>query len=153
VVVSGAWGYFDHHGDEVQWGGIEKGLTPILPTVDRVIFTLVGDLKDRGLLESTLVLMMGEFGRSPVMTKTRGREHWTNVMSMLVAGGSGPCGQVIGSTDDKGYAVKEGRVTPADLAATTFRHLGIDLDAQWINPQGRPIPIVTEGGRPLSELA
>jgi hypothetical protein len=152
VVVSGAWGYFDHHGDEVRWGGIEKGLTPLLPTVDRVMFTLVNDLADRGLLDSTLVLMMGEFGRSPVMTRTAGREHWTNVMSMLVAGGGLPSGQVIGATDEKGYGVKEGRVTPADLAATTYRHLGIDLETHWVNPQGRPIAIVTEGGRPIPGL-
>ena len=153
VVVSGAWGYFDHHGDEVKWGGIEKGLTPLLPTVDRALYALVRDLTDRGLLDSTLVLMLGEFGRSPVMTKTAGREHWTNVMSMVVAGGGLPCGQVIGSTDDKGYAVKDGRVTPADLAATTFKHLGIDLESQWVNRQGRPIPIVTEGGRPIPGLS
>jgi hypothetical protein len=152
VLVSGAWGYFDHHGDEVRWGGIEKGLTPILPTVDRVIYALVNDLQDRGLLDSTLVLMMGEFGRSPVLTRTAGREHWTSVMSMLVAGGGLPCGQVIGATDDKGYGIKSGRVAPADLAATTFKHLGIDLGAHWVNPQGRPNPIVTEGGRPIPEL-
>jgi hypothetical protein len=152
VLVSGAWGYFDHHGDEVRWGGIQKGLTPILPSVDQVIHALVRDLDDRGLLDSTLVLMMGEFGRSPVMTKTAGRGHWTPLMSMLVAGGGLPCGQVIGSSDDKGYAIKEGRVAPADLAATTFTHLGIDLAAHWVNPQGRPIPIVTEGGRPIPQL-
>jgi uncharacterized protein (DUF1501 family) len=115
--------------------------------------TLVHDLADRGLLDSTLVLMLGEFGRSPVMTKTAGREHWTNVMSMLVAGGGLPCGQVIGSTDEKGYGIKDGRVTPADLAATTFRHLGIDLGAHWFNQQGRPIPIVTEGGQPIPGLS
>jgi hypothetical protein len=153
VLVSGAWGYFDHHGDEVRWGGIEKGLTPLLPSVDRVVHALVNDLADRGLLDSTLVLMMGEFGRSPVMTKTHGREHWTSVMSMLVAGGGLASGQVIGSTDDKGYGVKEGRVTPADLAATTYRHLGIDLETQWVNRQGRPIPIVTDGGRPIPGLS
>lgn len=153
VVVSGAWGYFDHHGDEVKWGGIEKGLTPLLPTVDRALYALVRDLSDRGLLDSTLVLMLGEFGRSPVMTKTAGREHWTNVMSMVVAGGGFAHGQVIGSTDDKGYAIKDGRVTPADLAATTFKHLGIDLESQWVNRQGRPIPIVTEGGRPIPGLS
>ena len=96
--------------------------------------------------------MMGEFGRSPVMTKTAGRGHWTNVMSMLVAGGGLPCGQVIGATDHKGYGVKEGRVAPADLAATTFKHLGIDLGAHWVNRQGRPIAIVTEGGRPIPQL-
>ena len=153
VVVSGAWGYFDHHGDEVKWGGIAKGLTPILPTVDRVMYTLIGDLANRGLLDSTLVLMMGEFGRSPMINKTAGRDHWTNVMSMLVAGGGLPTGQVIGSTDERGYAIKDGRVTPSDLAATTFRHLGINLESQWTNRQGRPIGIVTEGGRPIPGLS
>jgi hypothetical protein len=153
VLVSGAWGYFDHHGDEVQWGGIEKGLTPLLPTVDRALYTLVTDLEQRGLLDSTLVLMMGEFGRSPVMTQTAGRGHWTPVMSMVTAGGGLPCGQVIGATDDKGYGIKHGRVTPQDLAATTFRHLGIDLTAQWTNPQGRPIPIIQEGGQPIPGLS
>jgi hypothetical protein len=151
VLVSGAWGYFDHHGDEVRWGGIAKGLTPILPTVDRVVHTLVTDLESRGLLDSTLVLMMGEFGRSPMINKNAGRDHWTNVMSMLVAGGGLPSGQVIGSSDDKGYAIKEGRVTPGDLAATTFRHLGIDLESQWTNSQGRPINILNEG-RPIPGL-
>jgi hypothetical protein len=153
TVVSGAWGYFDHHGDEVQWGGIVKGLTPILPTVDRVMHALITDLEDRGLLDSTLVLMMGEFGRSPVMTQTAGRGHWTPVMSMLVAGGGLPCGQVIGSTDDKGYAPTHDRVMPQDIAATTFRHLGIDLNAAWTNSQGRPIPIVQEGGQPIPGLS
>jgi len=152
VLVSGAWGYFDHHGDEVQWGGIEKGLTPLLPSVDRVMYALINDLEQRGLLDSTLVLMMGEFGRSPVMTQTAGRGHWTPVMSMLVAGGGLPCGQAIGSTDDKGYGIRSGRITPSDLAATTFRHLGIDPNARWTNPQGRPIPIINEGGRPIPEL-
>jgi Protein of unknown function (DUF1501) len=153
VLVSGAWGYFDHHGDEVRWGGIEKGLTPLLPRVDGVIYSLVNDLESRGLLDSTLVLMMGEFGRGPVMTKTAGRDHWTNCMSMLVAGGGLRHGQVIGSTDSRGYAIQDRPVSPSDLAATVFQYLGIDVAAQWLNPQGRPIPIVTEGGSPLREFA
>lgn len=152
VLVSGAWGYFDHHGDEVRWGGIEKGLTPLLPSVDRVIHTLVSDLDARGLLDSTLVMMLGEFGRGPVMTKTAGRDHWTNCMSMLLAGGGLKHGQVIGSTDARGYSIKDRPVRPQDLAATVFQHFGIDLTAHWINPQGRPVPIVTEGGRPIAEL-
>ncbi len=153
VLVSGAWGYFDHHGDEVRWGGIEKGLKPLLPRVDGVICSLVTDLESRGLLDSTLVLMMGEFGRGPVMTKTAGRDHWTNCMSMLVAGGGLRHGQVIGSTDSRGYAIKDRAVSPSDLAATVFYYLGIDPAAHWLNPQGRPIPIVTEGGSPIREFA
>lgn len=153
VLVSGRWGYFDHHGDNVPpWGGIEKGLKPILPTVDKVLYALINDLQQRGLLDSTLVLMLGEFGRSPVMTADAGRNHWTNVMSMIAAGGGLKHGQAIGSTDARGYGVKDGLVRPQDLAATVFRHLDIDLNSHWINPQGRPTPIIVEGGRPIPEL-
>jgi len=152
VLVSGAWGYFDHHGDDVKWGGIVKGLQPLLPRVDRVVHALVNDLQARGLLDTTLVLMMGEFGRGPVLNKNAGRDHWTNCMSMLVAGGGLRHGQVIGGTDAKGYDIKERPVSPADLAATVYRTLGIDPATHWKDPQGRPMPIVTEGGRPIAEL-
>ncbi|MBI3821154.1 MAG: DUF1501 domain-containing protein [Planctomycetes bacterium] len=151
VLVSGRWGYFDHHGDNVPpWGGIQRGLTPILPTIDQALSALIHDLDGRGLLDSTLVLMMGEFGRSPVMTADAGRNHWTNVMSMLVAGGGLRHGQAIGSTDSRGGEIRTRRVGPSDLAATVFRHLDIPLESQWTNPQGRPINIVTEGGQPIS---
>jgi len=153
VLVSGAWGYFDHHGDQVRWGGIVKGLTPLLPRVDRTMHTLVNDLEQRGLLDDTLVMMMGEFGRSPVINKDAGRDHWTNVMSMVMAGGGLNHGQVIGATDSRGGSPSKSVVRPQDLAATTFKHLGIDLDSHWINPRGRPIPIITEGGHPIPELS
>lgn len=152
VLISGAWGYFDHHGDSVKWGGIEKGLTPLLPHVDRAMHGLVTDLDQRGMLDDTLVLMLGEFGRAPVLNKDAGRDHWTNVMSMVMAGGGLRHGQAIGSTDSRGYDAKDGLVRPQDLAATVFRYLGIDLGAQWVSPQGRPTPIVVEGGRPIPEL-
>ena len=153
VLVSARWGYFDNHGDNVPpWGGIEKGLGPILPTVDRTIAKLVTDLEERGRLDSTLVMVMGEFGRGPIMTKDAGRDHWLNCMSMLLAGGGLNHGQVIGSTDSRGYDIKDRPVRPQDLAATVFKYAGIDLASHWVNPQGRPIPIVTEGGQPISEL-
>ncbi|MEE2686080.1 MAG: DUF1501 domain-containing protein [Planctomycetota bacterium] len=152
VLVSGAWGYFDHHGDDVRWMGIEKGLKPLTPRIDRVMFALVNDLEQRGLLDSTLVLMMGEFGRTPTINEQNGRHHWTPIMSMVMAGGGLPCGQVIGSSDTRGAEIRSGRVRPQDLAATTFKHLGIDLDSHWLNNSGRPVPIVTEGGRPIPEL-
>jgi hypothetical protein len=87
------------------------------------------------------------------MTRDGGREHWTPVMSMLAAGGAGPHGRAVGGTDSRGGAIKSGRVTPSDLAATVFRHLGVPLDAHWVNPQGRPVPVVTEGGRPIPDRA
>jgi hypothetical protein len=153
VLVSGAWGYFDHHGDDVPpWGGIEKGLKPLLPQVDRALFGLVTDLEQRGLLDDTLVVMMGEFGRAPMLNKGAGRDHWTNVMSLVMAGGGLQHGQAIGATDSKGGGILHGAVRPQDLAATVFRHLEIDLRSEWVNPQGRPMPIVVEGGRPVPEL-
>ena len=152
VLVSGAWGYFDHHGDDVRWKGIERGLKPLLPRVDRALFALVNDLEQRGLLESTLVLMMGEFGRTPKINEQAGRHHWTPIMSMVMAGGGLPTGQVVGSSDRNGSEIRTGAVRPQDLAATTFKHLGIDLNTHWMNPAGRPIPIVAEGGRPIPEL-
>ncbi len=152
TVVSGAWGYFDHHGDTVRWGGIEKGLKPLLPRVDIVLHSLINDLQDRGLLDSTLILMMGEFGRGPVMTKDAGRDHWLNCMSMILAGGGLKHGQVIGSTDARGYDIRTRPVRPQDLGATVFKFLDIDLGTHWIDPQGRPTPIVSEGGQPIHEL-
>lgn len=155
VLVSGAWGYFDHHGDNApgnKWGGIEKGLKPLLPRVDQVLHALVTDLEQRGLLDSTLILMMGEFGRGPVINKLAGRDHWTRVMSMVMAGGGLRHGQVIGSTDRHGYDIANRPVSPADLAATVYQHLGIALDSHWTDRQGRPVPIVTQGGKPISEL-
>jgi uncharacterized protein (DUF1501 family) len=155
VTVSPIFGYFDNHGDDVVWGGVIKGLKPLLPLLDQAVYALVKDLEARGLLDDTLVLILGEFGRSPIFSQrgTGGREHWSNCMSMLLAGGGLAHGQVVGSTDAKGGEVKDGRVTPSDLGATVFRHLGIDLNAQWIDLQGRPQPIVTEGGRPIPELS
>jgi uncharacterized protein (DUF1501 family) len=155
VTVSGAFGVFDNHGDDVIWGGIVKGLKPLLPRLDQAVSALVTDLECRGLLDDTLVLALGEFGRSPIFSQrgTGGREHWPRCMTMLVAGGGLTHGQVIGSTDAKGGEVKDGRVTPADLAATVFRHLGIDLGAHWTDLQGRPQPIVVDGGQPIPELS
>jgi uncharacterized protein (DUF1501 family) len=153
VTVSGTFGVFDNHGDDVVWGGLIRGLKPLLPRLDQAIHALVTDLEARGLLDDTLVLVLGEFGRTPVVTPTGGRSHHFDCMSMLVAGGGLAHGQVIGSTDARGSEVKEARVTPADLGATVFRHLGIDLVSQWTDAQGRPQSILTEGGRPIPELS
>lgn len=153
IVVSGRFGVFDNHGDDVVWGGLLKGLKPLFPSVDRSLYALVTDLESRGLLDSTLILAMGEFGRSPQISLTGGRTHWTNCMSVLAAGGRGAHGQTIGSTDDKGYDIQEGRVRPADIAATVFRHLNIDLNTNWTDPQGRPHPIVSDGGGPIAALS
>lgn len=151
VTLSDAWGHWDHHGDEVRWGGIEKGLKPMLPGFDRGVTALIEDLDQRGLLETTLVIIIGEFGRSPVMTKTAGRDHWPGVMSFLMTGGGFENGRVIGATDRRGGAIQEQPLGPGDLAATVFHHLGIDPKSHWVSPSGRPTPLV-ESGTPLQAV-
>ena len=150
--ASGTW---DTHGDNIPpYGGISKGLGPLLPLFDHLLTTLVGDLEQRGLLNEVLVIAMGEFGRTPNMGtqgSTDGRNHWPEVMSLALAGGGLRHGQVIGATEKDGGHIKERPVTPGDLAATIYRHMGVALDATYLEPSGRPRYIV-ENGKPLQEL-
>ena len=150
--ASGTW---DTHGDNIPpYGGIWNGLRPLLPVFDHLITTLVSDLGDRGLLDDVLVLAMGEFGRTPrlgTQGSTDGRDHWPVVMSMVMAGGGFRHGQVIGSTEADGGAIRERPVTPGDLAATIYHHFGIPPTETYLDHQGRPRFIV-EGGTALREL-
>ena len=150
--ASGTW---DTHGDNIPpYGGIKRGLGPLLPLFDHLLTTLVSDLAQRGLLDEVLVIAMGEFGRTPMMgtqDSTDGRNHWPEVMSMVLAGGGMRHGQVIGSTEADGGHIKSRPVTPGDLAATIYRHFGISLETVWLEPSGRPRPIV-ENGKPIEEL-
>ncbi|MFN0055846.1 MAG: DUF1501 domain-containing protein [Planctomycetales bacterium] len=151
--ASGTW---DTHGDNIPpYGGIKNGLGPLLPLFDQLYSTLLSDLKERGLLDDVLVLAMGEFGRTPQMgtqDSTDGRNHWPVVMSMCVAGGGLKHGQVIGATEADGGNIKERPVTPADLAATIYRHMDVPLDAVYYDHRGRPRPIVDYNGQPIREL-
>ena len=151
--ASGTW---DTHGDNIPpYGGIERGLKPLLPLFDHLITTLVGDLDGRGLLDDVLVIAMGEFGRTPMMGtqgSTDGRNHWAVVMSMALAGGGLRHGQVIGATERDGGHIKERPVTPGDLAATIYHHMGVPLDATYLDATARPRAIVEDNGKPLAEL-
>jgi hypothetical protein len=150
--ASGTW---DTHGDNIPpYGGIQKGLGPLLPLFDHLITTLVSDLEQRGLLDDVLVIAMGEFGRTPLMGtqgSTDGRNHWPVCMSMALAGGGFRHGQVIGATEKDGGTIKARPVTPGDLAATIYHHMGVPFDATYLEPSGRPRPVV-ENGRPIAEL-
>ena len=150
--ASGTW---DTHGDNIPpYGGISRGLGPLLPLFDHLITTLVSDLEQRGLLDNVLVIAMGEFGRTPSMgtqDSTDGRNHWPAVMSMCLAGGGLRHGQIIGATEPDGGSISERPVTPADLAATLFRYFDVPLDFQYTDHQGRP-RFVIDGGSPISEL-
>lgn len=151
----GASGTWDTHGDNIPpYGGIKNGLGPLLPLFDHLTTTLVSDLEERGLLDDTLVIAMGEFGRTPQMgtqDSTDGRNHWPVVMSMLLAGGGMKHGQVIGASERDGGQIKERPVTPGDIAATIYKHMGVPLDATYIDDKGRPIFIVDQGA-PIHEL-
>jgi hypothetical protein len=150
--ASGTW---DTHGDNIPpYGGISKGLKPLLPLFDHLITTLVSDLEQRGLLDQVLVVAMGEFGRTPKLGtqgSTDGRDHWPNVMSMCLAGGGLRHGQVIGASDRDGAFIRERPVTPGDLAATIYRHMDVPLDTTYTDLHGRPIRVVPDG-QPLREL-
>ncbi|HEV3146616.1 MAG TPA: DUF1501 domain-containing protein [Gemmataceae bacterium] len=151
--ASGTW---DTHGDNIPpYGGIRKGLGPLLPLYDHLITTLVSDLEQRGTLNDVLVISMGEFGRTPQMGtqgSTDGRNHWPVVMSMCLAGGGLRHGQVIGSTEKDGGHIQERPVTPADLAATIYQYMGVPLDSTYQDQLGRPHHIVENGGQPIREL-
>ena len=149
---SGTW---DTHGDNIPpYGGIKKGLGPLLPLFDHLLTTLVSDLEERGLSDRVLVIAMGEFGRTPMMgtqDSIDGRNHWPVVMSLALAGGGLRHGQVIGATEPDGGQIAERPVTPGDLAATLYRYFGVPLDATYNNDRGRPRYIV-ERGTPIGEL-
>ncbi len=152
----GASGTWDTHGDNIPpYGGIWNGLRPLLPVFDHLLTTLVSDLDERGLLDDVLVIAMGEFGRTPqigTQGSTDGRDHWPVVMSMTLAGGGLRHGQVIGSTERDGGQIKERPVTPGDLAATIYRHMGVPLDGTYPDHRGRPRYYV-EHGEPIRELS
>ncbi|MEZ6129628.1 MAG: DUF1501 domain-containing protein [Planctomycetaceae bacterium] len=151
--ASGTW---DNHGiPDGVYGGISKGLKPLLPLFDHILTTLVSDLEERGLLDEVLIIAMGEFGRTPIMGtqgSVDGRNHWPNVMSMSLAGGGLRHGQVIGASSEDGGTIHERPVTPADLAATIYRHMDVDVAGTYLDDRGRPRYFVEENGQPLSEL-
>lgn len=142
TLYEGGW---DHHGD------IFKACNKRLPTFDQTIATLIEDLEERGLLDSTLVLVLGEFGRTPKVNARGGRDHWSNAMSVLMAGGGTPGGSVIGATDRKGYSAVDRVLSPENFASTVYRKLGINPDKIFYTPQGRPAHLVSDP-TPIEEL-
>jgi uncharacterized protein (DUF1501 family) len=113
--------------------------------LDPAVSSLVGDLRERGLLDSTLVLVMGEFGRTPVINGDTGRDHHSAAFSAMLAGGGVKGGQVIGASDDKGDQVKDRPVTVPDLYATLLTAFGLDPAKTYRTPGGRPIKLADKG--------
>lgn len=142
-VHSGGW---DNH------SGIENAVkNGHGPRMDAAVPTLIDDLEQRGLLDDVIVMVMGEFGRTPKINASAGRDHWGNALSVLLAGGGIRPGQIVGATDAKGTRPVERAVKPAHVLHTVYRQLGIDPAVSHLNRAGRPIPILNEG-EPISEL-
>jgi uncharacterized protein (DUF1501 family) len=120
-------------------------------TVDPAWAALLRDLKERGLLETTLIVWMGEFGRTPKFGRADGRDHWPNTFSAVLAGGGIKGGQVIGATSDDGASIKDRPVSVPQLLATVCAALGIDHEKQNLSNVGRPIRIVAPGTEPVQE--
>ena len=142
---------WDSHGS-APFTSVADYPTTIAPNFDNAYSSLLEDLAQRGLLESTVVLAFGEFGRTPKMNPAGGRDHHPNCWTALMAGGPIQGGRVVGASDEIGFAPKDRPVTPAEIAATTFHALGLPLDTDLPGPQGRPIPLVDRGVEPIHEL-
>ena len=137
-------GGYDTHSDN------DKTNALLYPEFDQAFTTLLDDMGERGLLESTLVLALGEFGRTPKINFSAGRDHWPGVFSIAAAGAGIPGGQVIGSSDERGAEPKDRPVSIGELGATLYKKMGIDYTRDY-HANGRPVKIIPEG-EPISEL-
>ncbi len=142
TLYEGGW---DHHEQ------IFSALTRRLPAFEATIASLIDDLAQRGMLDTTMVIALGEFGRTPQVNSRGGRDHWSNAMSVLFAGGGTPGGQVVGATDARGFAAVERVLAPENFASTVYKKLGIDPDKMLYTPNGRPAHLVSDP-TPIREL-
>lgn len=146
--------------DEITWDiHGSKPFSPIScyrdlvgPMFDMAYSSLLEELSERGLLSNTMVVATGEFGRTPKINPAGGRDHWPQCWTMLMGGGPLKGGTVIGSSDEIAAAPRDNPVTPAQIAATVYKGLGIDLAVELPGAQGRPIPLVDRGVEPVREL-
>jgi hypothetical protein len=140
------WGGWDTHGElEKTYRG------DMLKTLDQGVSALLTDLDERGLLSTTLVLVLGEFGRTPKINPGGGRDHWPGAMSVLMAGAGIPGGQIVGATDVKGYYASENVYRPEDFVASVYTKMGVDPNQVLHTTAGRPVALVNNG-RLIREL-
>ena len=149
---------WDNHGVTSDVCGIDGQLTGVqqlthqycTPSFDRSFSALLEDLEDRGLLDETLVVVAGEFGRTPKINATNGRDHWAHCYTQLLCGGGIHGGQIYGTSDSHGAYVKDLPVTPDDFAATILHAFGLSPESAVEAPTGRPVRIST--GSPVTAL-
>ncbi|MDB5313702.1 MAG: hypothetical protein JWO38_7904 [Gemmataceae bacterium] len=146
--------------DEVTWDihgskpftDIVQMSKEVAPNFDTAYTALIQDLAERGLLSTTMVVALGEFGRTPKVNPAGGRDHHPGVWSILMGGGPLKGGMVVGESDELGYTPKTRPVTPGEVAATIYKGLGLDPHKELPGPQNRPIPMVDYGVKPINEL-
>jgi uncharacterized protein (DUF1501 family) len=143
--VSMTYGGWDHHDN------IKNAMEKQLPAFDQAFAALINDLDSRGLLASTLVMVSSEFGRTPKINATNGRDHWPKVFSVVLAGGGIKRGLIYGASDPTGAEPERDAVSIEDLATTVYDRLGINADKELLAPGARPIEIV-DGGKVIKEL-
>src|SRR5260370_24549968 len=141
---------WDSHGS-APFSPIECYKNEVGPNFDNAYTALLEDLERRGLLETTMVLAFGEFGRTPKINPAGGRDHHPACWTVLFAGGPIQGGRVVGTSDETAYAPKDRPVTSAEIAATVYQGLGIDLALELPGPQSRPLRLVDPGSEPLPE--
>ena len=124
----------------------------VAPNFDQAFSTLLEDLSDRGLLSTTMVLALGEFGRTPKINPAGGRDHHPGVWTVIMGGGPLQGGRVIGESDELGYIPKTRPVTPAEVAATIYRGLGLDPHQELPGPQNRPLPLADFSVKAMGEI-
>jgi uncharacterized protein (DUF1501 family) len=141
-LTAGGW---DHHDN------LKAGVQKEMPSVDQAIAALINDLDRRGMLDTTLVMVSTEFGRTPKINNTGGRDHWPRVFSTMLAGAGVKRGYVHGSSDALGGEPEEDPVSIADLAKTVYNQIGINAERELMSPGDRPIEIV-DGGEVIDAI-
>ena len=151
----------NHHGWDTHdslYTRLKEGYTGakigvgLIPSLDLALSALIDDLRDRRLLDETLIVVMGEFGRTPKINTAGGRDHWPRVFSVALAGGGVRGGQVIGASDATGESPADRPVTPADLVCTIYTLLGLDPASQLQTETGRPVTLAADDARVIQEL-
>jgi len=140
-----------HYGGWDMHGQIAQGMRNLGPRVDHAVATFVEDLHSRGMDNDVLLVITGEFGRTPRINGAAGRDHWAPLSTLALAGGGLKMGQVVGESTAKAEVPKSTPITPQDLMATVFGVLDLPQDLHYKDPTGRPVPMIN-GGKPIAEL-
>jgi uncharacterized protein (DUF1501 family) len=143
--VTVSYGGWDMHGN------IKRSMEQRSPDLDRAVSAFVRDLHQRGLSQNVLLVVTGEFGRTPKVNRNAGRDHWAPLSTLALAGGGLKMGQVVGESAPKVDVPKSTPIRPQDLMATVFHVLGIEPKTQFVNQDGRPVYMLEEG-KPIADL-